>query len=415
MNRYYTLFLIMAILITANGCGRDFSVTERPETREYSSPVHLSKAAQQVVASGNQFSFNLFQETVRQEGDKNVFISPLSASIALAMAYNGANAATESAMRTMLGFTDLSRSEINESYQTLYNVLTKLDSKVSLKIANAIWYHRTFSVLPEFARLNQTYFNAQVSAADFQDPATVGLINAWCDQSTNGRIKNILDKLQPNDVMALLNAIYFKGTWTYEFDKTQTIDDYFIMTDGSRTACKMMRVESTVPYFETSDMAAVDLPYGKGHFSMTLLLPKGTKTVDDLIRQCTAAQWIEWSRLFQNSKGTVMLPKLKLEYEIQMNTILSNLGMAVAFNPSQADFSNISKTDPLYITMVKQKTFLQVDEEGTEAAAVTGITFGVTSVGPSHGFFFRADRPFVLVIRDHATDSILFVARIMKP
>lgn len=410
-----SLLIGIALVLFTSGCQRDFSPTEPPAGWETPLPVSLSKAAQATVATANQFSFNLFQETHRQEGAKNVFLSPFSASMALAMAYNGAAGETEKAMATTLGFADLTRDDMNESYELLYNILTKLDARVTLKIANAIWYHHTFEVLTEFIQLNQTYFKAQVSSADFRDPATVDLINDWCRDHTNGHIPKILDVLQPNDVMALLNALYFKGTWTYEFDKTQTRDDLFYQNSGGQVPCKMMTVEGSFHYFQTDEVAAVDLPYGKGLFSMTLLVPAPTLTVDELIAGLTADRWHEWQKKFQLSNGTVQMPRLKLEYEISLNEILSNLGMRVAFNPGQANFSAINKTMPLYISLVKQKTFLQVDEQGTEAAAVTVVTVGYTSVGPSAGFVLRADRPYVMMIRDHATDTILFIGKIMEP
>jgi len=398
-----------------NGCSRDFSTTEPPIDDSPLAPVQLSKVAQQVVASANTFSFNLFQETCLQEGDKNIFISPFSASMALTMAYNGANGRTEQDMRTTLGYGSLTRTEINESCKSLHDILVALDRKVTLQIANSIWYHNTFSVLPEFLQLNLTYFYAPVNAVDFSDPRTVAAINQWCSQQTNGRITQIINQLRPEDRLALLNALYFKGAWAHEFNKNQTVVDRFYTTEGSPANCDMMRVQESFPYFETPDFAAVELPYNKGHFAMTLLVPKGTQTVDQLIGRLTAAQWREWRALFVQRDGVVAMPKLKLEYEITLNKILTNLGMGIAFRGGEADFSGIHTIDPLYITLVKQKTFLQVDEEGTEAAAVTVVVIGVTSIGPSQPFYLRADRPFVMVISDHATDSILFIGKIVKP
>jgi len=403
---YAAAFLLMA------GCSQDFSANERPFLEQKSPQVQLSLSETQMIETSNSFSFNFFQETVKQAGDQNVFLSPFSASMALTMAYNGSAGATETAMRTTLGYATLTREQINEASKKLIDVLTTLDPKVTLKIANSLWYHNTFPVSTDFIERNQNYLYARVAPLDFRSSSAPAAINAWCDQNTNGKIKNIIDKLQPNDILALLNALYFKGTWSYQFDKSQTADDFFTTTAGARQACKMMQQENKFDYFETSELQAVDLPYGNTAFSMTILLPKTGHTVNEISAKLTSLQWAAWKNQFYTSNGKVFMPKIKLEYEQSLNAILSALGMAVAFASGQDDFTGISTAAPLYISLVKQKTFLQVDEEGTEAAAVTVVTIGVTSVGPSTGFFMRIDRPFVFMIRDHATDTILFIGQI---
>ena len=407
---------LLPVLLALCGCSGDsspFGPLER-KSRYISLPA-IPATTQAVAASANQFSFNLFQEISRDQGATTVFISPFSASMALAMAYNGAAGKTETDMAATLGFAGLSRTEINESYKRLYDLLTGLDRRVTVKIANSVWHHNTFSVLSEFIERNQTYFNAEVRPADFRNPATVDLINDCCDRHTNARITKILDQLQANDLMALLNALYFKGTWTYEFDKSQSRDRPFTLQNGNPVNCRMMSVTGSFDYFSADDVQGVDLPYGGGLYSMTLLVPGSTQTVDELAARLTAEQWAQWKRRLQLSNGTVMMPRLKLEYEIVLDDILSRLGMAIAFNSALADFSAISKDIPLYITLVKQKTFLQVDEEGTEAAAVTAVTLGYKSTGPAKGSLLQADRPFLLMIRDHAADAILFIGKIMEP
>ena len=408
--------LLLLGLLLAVGCERDFSVVEPPGAGGYVSPVHLSKAAQQVVASANTFSFALFQQTIMEQPDKNVFISPLSASMALAMACNGARTTTEQEMRTTLGYGNLTQTDLNESCKSLYDVLTTLDPKVTLKIANAIWSDRTLTVLPQFIQVNKNYFSAEVDVLNFRDPSALEVINGWCDRHTNGRIPKILDRLDPATVMAILNALYFKGTWTVEFDKTLTKADRFNLQGGGTVDCTMMRVTEKFAYFYDGEVAAVDLPYGDGHFSMTLLLPKAGVEIDEFVQRYTADQWAIWKKQLTLREGTVEMPKFKMEYDITLNDILKALGIQSAFSSGMADFSGISAIDRLFISLVKQKTFLQVDEEGTEAAAVTAILFERTSAGsgPTQ-FFLRLDRPFVLMIRDHATDSILFIGRILKP
>lgn len=409
-------FLLSVAVFMGLGCTGDGSIIDAPGSGGNVSPVHLSKAARQVVASGNQFSFTLLQETVKQNPGETVFLSPLSASMALAMACNGARTATEEEIRTMLGYGGLTQADLNESCKTLYDVLTTLDPKVTLKIANAIWNDYTLAVLPSFIQVNQQYFNTEVDALNFKDPSALEVINSWCDLHTNGRIPKILDQLDPATVLAILNALYFKGTWTIEFDKTNTRDDIFNLAGGGTMSCKMMRVTEKFSYLQNDELAAVDLPYGDGHFSMTLMLPKQGMAIDEFVNRCTAAQWEIWKQQFTLREGTVDMPKLKVEYDVTLNDILMVLGMVSAFSPGAADFSGISATDRLFISLVKQKTFLQIDEEGTEAAAITAILFERTSTGSgSDRFFLRLDRPYVLMIRDHATDSILFIGKIMEP
>jgi len=371
-----------------------------------------------LVKSDNKFGFKVFKEIVKGERDKNVFISPLSISMALGMTYNGANGSTQEAMQKTLELSGLTLQEINESYESLIESLTNLDPKVKFQIANSIWYREAFPVEDEFIDINKTYFDAQVSGLDFSAPSAPNIINGWVNDKTNGKISKIVDDvINPLTVMFLINAIYFKGTWGFEFDESQTQDDIFTLSDGSKKPCKMMRQEREFQYFETDDFQAIDLPYGNGNFRMTILLPSKEKDVDSLVTLLNQENWNQWVNSFSKQKLTLQLPKFTLKYEIKLNDVLKALGMEIAFSSSQADFTKMYKEEEvglnLYISNVKHKTYVKVNEEGTEAAAVTSVemTLEAAPLNPS----MRVDRPFIFAIRENHSGTILFVGRIAEP
>lgn len=407
-KKWYCLMPVMTAILFFQ-CTRDFSpLSVEVPVRE------LTSSEKVLVNSGNSFGFELFQEVVRIEKNKNVFISPLSVAMALAMTYNGASGETEEAMRTTLGFASLTREQVNEAFKSLTFLLLNLDRSVTLQIANSIWYRQGYTVEPEFVSLNREYFDALVQGLDFNSPNAPNVINDWVDQNTNGKIKKIIDSIDPLTMMFLINAIYFKGTWTYQFDKADTRDDFFTRPDSTKVPCKMMVQSNDFLYYENDDFQAIDLPYGRGKFSMTIFLPKPQKNIDALIMELDASSWAQWAGHFKKTAGMLYLPKFKLEYDVVLNDVLKALGMGIAFDSTRADFSRMIKDIELYISKVKHKTFVQVDEEGTEAAAVTAVGMYVTSVGPS-GFVMRVDHPFVFVIRENHSQTVLFAGKIVDP
>jgi len=238
----------------------------------------------------------------------------------------------------------------------------------------------------------------------------VNAINQWCSDNTNGRIDEIIKYPVPGDVaMMLLNAVYFKGAWTHLFDLTDTYDGKFILEDGSKVDCRMMNREDTLDYFSNETFQAVDLPYGNGSYSMTILLPNYGKTVDDILMMMNKDNWDQWMGLFQPTEMPIYMPKFKFEYEISLKDILIAMGMEIAFTPA-ADFSGMFVDGVGWIDKVKQKTFVQVDEQGTEAAAVT-IVVMIDSVPPG----FYANHPFLFVIHEHQTGAILFMGKVANP
>jgi len=301
------LFLLSFLLLQ---CTRDFSVQPiKGQVRQ------LTPLEKQVVESDNAFGLKLFKELIKAEPDKNVFISPLSVAMALGMTYNGAAGSTEEAMRNTLEFGNMSFQEINESFQSLIELLTQLDPKVRFQIANSIWYRLGFQVEQDFIDLNKKYFGAEVRSLDFSSPSSVDIINNWVDEKTNSKIDKIIDNIDPMTMMFLINAIYFKGMWTYEFDKNMTSDEQFTKPDGSQVPCKMMKMTADLNYFADETVQIVDLPYGDGQFSMTVILPRSDQSIDAVAADLTPSQWTEWLSKLTKASGTVELPKFKLEYE----------------------------------------------------------------------------------------------------
>lgn len=389
--------------------------TEETEIPAMTNTREITVGESQIVESETGFGLELFKTINAVEKDKNIFISPLSISMALGMTLNGANGSTFAAMKSTLQLQGSNLEEINKSYQGLIELLGNLDPKVIFEIANSIWYRQEFTVAREFIDLNKTYFNSQVKPLDFNNPGAPGDINRWVDETTHRKIKQIIDKISPEAVMFLINAIYFKGAWTFEFVKDKTVDDVFYLADGAQTPCKMMEQSRDFNYFVTDDFEAIDLLYGAGDFSMMIFLPRLQKNLDSLIAEFNKENWSLWLKSFTRKPGTIQLPKFTVTYETSLNKVLTMMGMEIAFSQTGADFTRIHKDGNLYISDVKHKTFVEVNEEGTEAAAVTSVEVRVTSIGSPAGFTMRVDRPFVFVIREQQSQSILFIGKIIKP
>lgn len=381
----------------------------------------LTPAEAELAASSDIFGLKLFKEIARQQPDKNIFISPLSVSMALGMTANGASTTTLEAMRHTLELDNLTEEESNAAYQSLIELLTTVDPEVRFDIANSIWYRDTWTFNEEFLQRCIDYFKAVVQGLDFSDPAAADIINAWVDENTNGKIKEIVDQpISATTVMFLINALYYKGIWTYEFDPEATVDDAFTLLNGSTVPCRMMNQEADLLYYETETFQAVDLPYGGELFSMTIILPRPGIPIDTVVTALNPEQWGAWIGHLDTAGVHVELPRFKLSYDLLMNDVLKALGMEIAFSTSQADFGRMLAADGsspgvLFIDKVKHKTFVQVDEEGTEAAAVTSVEIGFTSVDPGAPIHMRIDRPFVFVIRERTSGTLLFMGKIVEP
>lgn len=374
---------------------------------------NLSAAETSLLNSSNQFGFKLFREIMDTEAaNENVFISPLSASYALALCYNGAGGVTRDEIATTLELAGLTPEEVNEAYLNLATILTSLDPKVKVSLANSIWYREEMTAKPAFVDISRTYFDALVRGLDFAEPSAADTINAWVFDKTRGRIEDIVKKPISRDAVAfLLNAIYFKGTWTVSFDSADTQEGKFTRVDGVVTHPDMMSSDTTMLYFSNDLFEACDLSYGDERFSMTILLPKSGKTTDDILGVLTYENWDDWMNQFALKNMPLLMPKFKLAYEVKLNDMLKALGMVTAFDA--ADFGNMFEGgDGFAISEVKQKSFVQVDERGTEAAAVTVVEIIRTVSEPE---MMLVNRPFIFALRERTTGTVLFIGRIADP
>ena len=333
-------------------------------------PRELTLAEQKLVTTSNRFAFNLFREVVGQsDPDSNVFISPLSAAMALGMTYNGARGETQTAMAQTLGLDELTTQEANESFRSLIDLLRGLDPKVEFQLANSIWYRLGFTPRSEFLDVNRQYFDAEVAALDFTKPEAVTTINAWAEANTNGKIPEIIQEITDDIVMFLINAIYFKGTWLYQFDKALTQDEPFTLRDGGLKDVAMMRHQGAaeVNYYHGQGFQAVDLPYGGGAYTMTVVLPDAGRDVDSVISGLSSDVWGTLVAGLTKDSVKVVMPKFRLRWEDSLNDVLKTLGMSVAFCDGAPDLSGIAGAPgDLCISYVKQGTFVDVNEEGTE-------------------------------------------------
>ncbi len=372
-------------------------------------PVEVSP---QIAARTTDFAFNFFSKVqANQPTSENVFVSPLSVHMALGMLLNGAEGETAEQINQALKTEGVSQADLNQAYQSLLNGLPKADPKVQLGLANSVWYRNTFQVQTSFLDVLRQSFDAKVEGLDFTSPASKDKINTWASDQTNGKIKKVIDQIQPQDVLFLLNALYFKGDWKYQFDAEKTSDAPFYLANGQTKTVKMMRIKEKFKAAIKDNYAAVQLPYASGQYNLTLLIPKQEVGVNEVIQGLTAAKWNELQTSLSESEVSVGLPRFTLDYEIKLNDILKAMGMTRAFTDN-AQLGKINPNEPLYVSFVKQNTYLGIDEKGTEAAAVTTVGVGVTSAGPDP---YICDHPFVLVISEKTSNTVLFMGRIMNP
>ena len=406
MNAKIYLVVMVAALFS---CEKS---TDMPQGRK---EIIISKTTADIIKSDNDFGLALFQEVVSHDTEsENIFVSPTSVALALAMTYNGADGATKTAMESALRKQGFTVDEINTSYKSLIDALVSVDPKVLLEIANSIWYRNDFTVLPEFVTTNQNYYNAQVSSLDFSNPGAPGTINDWVSDKTHDKIKEIIKQISPETVMYLINAIYFKGIWQYEFDEENTSDGSFYLNNESQVQVPVMKQTTTLRYTTNEIFSMVELPYGQGNFSMLVLLPQNGHNTDEIVSALTPGNWDAWISTLAEKNVDLHLPKFTFEYENQLNDELEAMGMGIAFT-DLADFSKINGSGGLCISKVLHKSFVEVNEEGTEAAAVTSVEIINTSAGPDQTAPFYVDHPFLFAIRETSTGAVLFIGRVQNP
>jgi serine protease inhibitor len=369
------------------------------------------------VQGGNNFAFDLFRNVVDSEPKStNVFVSPFSVSMALAMASNGANAELRADMATILGYANLSQSEVNSAFKSLESRVQKMDNRVQFNNANSVWYRNGKVVKNSFVEVLKNYFKAEIRGEDFQNPQTVNKINNWVSNKTQGKIPSIIDQINPDHVMFLINALYFKADWKIPFDPKETQNRPFYLSAGQTVEVPTMKAKKgNFRYGSFRGFELLDIPYGNGQFSMTVIMPVHNGSGIDLdyhIKTLNVHSLNEFLESSAEVSYELYFPKFKVEYEVTLNSALTEMGMGAAFNGINGGFSEIfDDTQHYIIDEVKHKTFIEVNEQGTEAAAVTSIGIEVTSL-PSA---IRVNRPFLYLIREKHTDAILFIGKMENP
>ena len=407
----YGVLLLGVATISLVACDK-----ANPEKLGAGKDLVLTAVEQEKAGTDNLFAFELFRTATTDLGaNENALLSPLSVSIALAMTNNGAVGETRQAIERTLKFEGFSTEDINAYYQKLLTDLPALDPKTTLEIANSIWYRQGFNVLPDFLDVNRAFYRADVSALDFSAPNAKDIINDWVSNKTKKKIPTIIDADIPSElVMYLINAVYFKGAWEQRFDKSATKKGTFTRQDGSPLQTDFMHVKHSFNVGATEDVEAIELPYGNKKYSMVVLKPRNDINPAQLIEELHDTDtWPTLVSRFQYRETQLALPKFKFSYENKLNDELIDMGMGIAFG-SSADFSGIGGERNLLISEVKHKSFIEVNEEGTEAAAVTSVGIELTSIGPQV-YVFNIDRPFLFAIREVNTGLILFVGQVNDP
>jgi serpin B len=365
------------------------------------------------IETDNSFAFDLFKTTYQSSDEKNVFVSPLSVNMALCMTLNGAAGETSDEMKEALRAKNYSLDEINNFNKSLREALLKVDTTTSISIANSIWYRNTLTVKKDFISVNKNYYVAEVNALDFNSPNAAKQINNWVSDKTNKKIPVIIQQISPETMMYLINAIYFKGVWKSKFKKNDTQDEYFHPGDDlDMYKVNMMKQTTHFPYTEDDNCRYLKMVYGNQAFSMILMLPQDDKTVDDVIANLNSESWRNAMRMV-SYEVNLRLPRFKSECEYKMEeAILPAMGMKIPFT-DLADFSGITDF-PLKISTVIHKTFIEVNEEGTEAAAVTVVGMKDASAGPPPPgtiIDYIVNKPFAFAICENSTGVILFMGK----
>ncbi|MEL6580156.1 MAG: serpin family protein [Cyanobacteria bacterium J06621_12] len=370
----------------------------------------------QLVDANNRFGFDLFTQLQQESPAQNIFISPQSVAIALAMLRNGTSGETLQEITSTLKLEQLASGGIDSSYSKLIETLTTADSNLELAIANSLWINQDVRLADQFVKTTLDFYQGRVTNLDFADPAAKNTINQWVASNTAHKITQIVDTTSPEDALYLINAIYFKGSWTNKFDPQATVEQPFYLQSDTSKSVSMMSQTGDYRYYENEQFQAIRLPYGEtAEMGMYIFLPQPDTTLEQFNQELSLDNWQEWLTQMRSQSGNISLPKFKLEYDTELQNALSTLGMSQAFNPTQADFSAMTDS-AVAIDTIKHKAIIEVNEEGTEAAGVTSIGVRITSAMPQdQPFNMNIDRPFFFAIRDDITETMLFMGNVVEP
>ena len=427
-----TKFLIAALLLGSmlGACSSSESIKEAGEPKYVNmyqevKPVRLT-AEQTVFANDNNgFTLNFFQSLNGKMKNRSIVCSPLSITYVLSMVNDGATGTTEQELEQTLGFHKGGIQAVNDYCKNLIDNLPHVDEKVQLNIANAIFVNDKYQLKKQFQQDMANYYDAKAEALDFSSPSTLDRINGWCDEKTRGMIPTILERVEPLTVSYLLNAIYFKAEWASMFEKNETREEVFTTPDGE-TRVPLMHQNVYMNYLRNDQYAAVSIPYGNGQWMMTVMLPEDGKTTDDVISSLAASGWSTdfLKNPLREARGyevDLKLPRFETAFDTDdaggLIELLKGMGIRRAFDGNSAEIPNMCENGDLYISMMKQKAKIKVNEEGSEAAAVTiaGLNYlsAVADTQEPPKATFHANRPFVYLIHEQSSGVILFVGKFM--
>jgi len=374
--------------------------------------IELPANGQKIVEANNTFGIEVFDKINSFSSNKNLIFSPLSLHIAMTMAFNGACHKTALEIQNALKLNNIALEDVNNCYKTLLKELAEVDPKVTFAIANSFWFNNNFFVLDGYKSTLKNYFNAQVRNLNFTNVSAINTINKWCSDNTKGKIDKIIESLSADEVAILLNALYFNGKWYQKFEKSNTQDRDFYLADNTTIQVATMQQQNDFLAQVYETFTVVELPYGQGNFAIDLFLPAKNKTIVDLIDSLKNFDRIIKELMKYNVN--IFLPKFEYKSDFELVEILKIMGINEAFI-DRADFCNISNSQQINISKVKQKTYIKLDEEGTEAAAVTQVSFKLTAAVANNYLEVHFDRPFLYVIRETTTNTIIFIGTVANP
>ena len=409
MNKKKLLFITSCMLIL-------FSCSNTVTNDENDISYSINSIPKKITNSNNDFGFNLFRTINTSSVDSSIFISPISVSIALGMTMNGAAGETYDQMRDVLCHTGLEKDKINASYKALIEELYNLSEGVEFNLANSIWYRDDCVIKDDFRTFNVDNFQAKIEALDFsKEQESLDIINGWVEDQTNDKIKNLVEEIDGLTVMFLINAIYLKADWKYQFDEEETKEDYFTIKNGNTVICQMMSNRTKYDYYEDDNIQAIDIPYANENYSLTIILPKNIDQINSLVQDMSSDIFNDIVNNFDADTVNFYFPKLEIEYKKKLKSSLMSMGMILPFG-GNADFSEMFENTSAFIKRVVQKSYLKINEEGTEAAAATMVEMWEKSgTGDEEELTFKVNKPFLMFIREKQSGTILFTGKIMEP
>jgi serine protease inhibitor len=369
-----------------------------------------------LASAMNDFGFGMFRHIWPEGKPVNYAISPLSISLALSMTYNGADGETKTEMAKVLGYPAQPDEQVNRFNNELITRLQSADPKTTFNIANALWANRNVKFNSDFLKVNETFYKARISNLDFANASSLKEINDWVKEQTKGKIPTLIDQINADAILYLTNAVYFKGPWSKPFDKESTKPQEFHLIGGTTKTVPFMMRFGSMHYVETPEVQAVRLPYGNSSYAMYVVLPAKSGSLMNYIDRLDADKWTALLGKMTGTSGEIRMPRFRLEYKKELNDTLKGVGMRLAFDPNKADFSRMSEVKDVFVNKVVHKTYVDVNEEGTEAAAATSVEMMPASAPMiEKPFTMVVDRPFMFAIADEQTGGLIFMGAVVEP